>query len=178
LDSFDDLRQFINGLPGPKLTTTDVAQRLRAINEEPYNLYPDEDLREGCLTLYAAETAEGTEFPAIIGALPEYVEQETERRRLAFETVRRERIAEEKEALERRFFSGADCKWTPIQGSKALYTRLNGRAYRLAPTRDRRWELFRIQDPEDEGGRIGTYGSRGDANKALARVAYEPEPRW
>ena len=59
----------------------------------------------------------------------------------------------EREALERRFLSGADCKWTPVNGSKALYVRRNGRAYRLSPTKARRWDLFRIQEVGDEGNR-------------------------
>src|SRR5471030_1681232 len=32
----EDLKAFLNRLPGPVLTSTDVAQRLRAFNEEPY----------------------------------------------------------------------------------------------------------------------------------------------
>ncbi len=174
----EDLRRFLNSLPGPALTTTDVAQRLRAINEEPYNKYPDEDLRPGCLDLYKREVAEGTELPAIVGALQEFVEQESERRRREADAAYRERQKEEREALERRFVSGADCKWTSVGGSKALYVRKNGRAYRLSPTKDKRWDLFRIQDVDDTGKQVGTYGSRGDASKALAKLAYEPEPRW
>lgn len=65
-----------------------------------------------------------------------------------------------------------------MNGSKALYIRRNGRAYRLSPTKSKRWDLFRIQEVEDEGKLIGTYGSRGDAGKALVKLAYEPEARW
>lgn len=36
----EDLRDFLNGMPGPTLTTTDVAQRLRAFEEEEYYAYP------------------------------------------------------------------------------------------------------------------------------------------
>jgi hypothetical protein len=68
--------------------------------------------------------------------------------------------------------------WTSIGGSKALYIRKNGRAYRLAPTKDKRWDLFRVRDVEDAGTRVGTYGVRGDVNKVLSKLAYEPEPRW
>ncbi|WP_337186068.1 hypothetical protein [Phenylobacterium sp.] len=174
----EDLRQFLNSLPGPALTITDVAQRLRAIHEEAYSAYPDERLREGCLELYARETEEGTELPAIVGALQEYVEQERERLRLMAEARRRQILQEEKEALEQRFLAGADCKWTSIGGSRALYIRKNGRSYRLSPTKDKRWDLFRIQDVDDPGARVGTYGSRGDANKVLSKLAYEAEPRW
>jgi hypothetical protein len=33
----EDLQKFLNSLPGPSLTKTDVEQRLRAIWEEPYS---------------------------------------------------------------------------------------------------------------------------------------------
>jgi hypothetical protein len=116
----EDLRIFLNSLPGPSLTTTDVAQRLRAIHEEPYSSYPDEHLRAGCLDLYRREVAEGSELPAVIGALQEFVEQESERRREEKEAAYRERQKEEREALERRFLAGADCKWTPVAGGALL----------------------------------------------------------
>lgn len=58
------------------------------------------------------------------------MEEGRERLRLEAEAARRERLLEEKEALEGRFLSGADCKWTSIGGSKALYIRKNGRACR------------------------------------------------
>jgi len=32
----EDLLTFLNQLPGPPLTKTDVSQRLRAFHEEPY----------------------------------------------------------------------------------------------------------------------------------------------
>lgn len=40
----EDFRAFLNNLPGPPLTKTDVEQRLRAIWEEPYTSYPNEAL--------------------------------------------------------------------------------------------------------------------------------------
>ena len=43
----DDLRDFLNEMDGPKLTTTDVAQRLRAYIEEDYSPYPKEELKAG-----------------------------------------------------------------------------------------------------------------------------------
>lgn len=173
-----DLRAFLNELPGPRLTETDVAQRLRAIHEEPYSRHPDEALRESCLALYDREKAAGTELPAIIGALQEHVEVEGQRRRKEAEQRWRERREAERVGLEQRFLSGADCKWTPIRGSRELYTRKNGRAYRLAPTADKRWNLQRIEAVDDPGKLVGTYAARGDAGKALAKVAYEPEARW
>lgn len=174
----EDLRNFLNAMPGPSLTLTDVQQRLRAFHEEPYEPYPNEDVREGCLALYEREKAAGTELPAIIGALQEYVEAEEERFRREHEERWKRHREEERIALERRFLAGADCKWTPVNKSKALFTRKNGRAYRLEPTKDKRLSLYRIDDAEDPGKLIGTYGTRGDANKALVKLAYEPEPRW
>jgi hypothetical protein len=35
----EDLQSFLNAMPGPRLTLTDVAQRLRAMHEEPYSSY-------------------------------------------------------------------------------------------------------------------------------------------
>ncbi|AWI62463.1 hypothetical protein AB395_00006841 (plasmid) [Sinorhizobium fredii CCBAU 45436] len=61
---------------------TDVAQRLREFEEDPYTNYPNDDLRDGCLAIFAQEKAEGTELPAIIGLLSEHVEREEERIRL------------------------------------------------------------------------------------------------
>lgn len=173
----EDLREFLNELPGPKLTSTDVAQRLRAIQEEPYRHIPDQAIEPGCLELYAREKAEGTELPAIIGRLEIYVYEEEERLRLEHRDAAAKRREQERVELEERFLSGADCKWTPINKSKELYIRKNGRAYRLAPRKDKRWDLFRIEGHTDQGSLVGTYGSRGDANKALANLAYVPEPR-
>jgi len=174
----DDLRSFLNAMPGPTLTPTDVAQRLRAFHEEPYEPYPNEEVREGCLALYEREKAAGTELPAIIGALQEYVEAEEHRLRNEREERWKRQREEDRLALEQRFLAGADCKWTSLNKSKALFARKNGRAYRLDPTKDKRFDLFRIEDAEDAGKRVGTYGTRGDVNKALLKLAYEPEPRW
>ena len=82
------------------------------------------------------------------------------------------------QTFEQRFLSGADCKWTPLDRSKELYCRMNGRAYRLSPTPDKKWALHRIDNAEDEGVSIGKYATRGDATKALKELAYKPEPRW
>lgn len=174
----EDLREFLNGMPGPKLTQTDVAQRLRAFQEEPYETYPDQRVQAACLGLYEIEKAAGTELPAIIGALQEFAEIEEERLRKEHEDRWRRQREEERVALEQRFLAGADCKWTPLNKSKALFIRKNGRAYRLDPRKDKRWDLHRINDPKDAGKFIGTYGARGDVNKALMKLAYEVEPRW
>lgn len=173
----EDLRDYLNRMPGPRLTTTDVEQRMRAFHEEPYASYPNEELREGCLTIYEREKAEGTEMPAIVGALQEHVEQEEERlRREVMEAYRRQQ-EEARIALEQRFLSGADCKWTPVNRSKELYSRINGRTYRLAPTDGKKLKLQRIVSIDDENGIfIGVYGSRRDVTKALEQIAYQPEP--
>jgi hypothetical protein len=144
----EDLRKFLNSLAGPPLTPTDVTQCLRSVHEEAYNRYPDERLREICLELYNREVSEGAELPAIVGALQELIELEGERLRREAEAAYRERQREEREALQRRFLSGADCKWTPVDGSKALYIRRNGRAYRLSPTKSKRWDLPHHAEPE------------------------------
>jgi hypothetical protein len=68
----EDIQAFLNSLPGPSLTKTDVEQRLRAIWEEPYASYPNDDLKDGCVALYQSEKAQGTEMRAIIGALQEH----------------------------------------------------------------------------------------------------------
>jgi hypothetical protein len=172
----EDMREYLNGMPGPALTMTDVEQRLRAIHEEPYAPYPNDQLSELCLEFYAREKAQGTELPAIVGALQELVEREEERLRRELQERLQAAREEDRRQLEQRFLSGADCKWTTVDGSKQLYCRMNGRAYRLAPTTDRRWELHQVQSHDDPAGvLIGNYRQRGDATKALATVAYRPE---
>lgn len=175
----EDLVAFLNKLPGPRLTRTDVAQRLRAFQEEPYvDIYPDDRVKDACLALYAAELEAGTEMTAIIGALQEFADEEEQR--LDRERAERWRAAQaaERLALELRFLSGADCKWTPLEGSRAVFMRRNGRAYRLSPTKEKRWELHRIEGPTDPGDLLGTYATRGAVNKVIDKLAYEPEPRW
>lgn len=48
MDPLEDLRAFLNELPGPVLTITDVAQRMRAFEDEDYFSYPKEELQPGC----------------------------------------------------------------------------------------------------------------------------------
>lgn len=176
----EDLRTFLNRMPGPSLTSTDVAQRIRAFEEEDYFSYPKEELKHGCLALFEKEKAQGTELPAIIGLLREHVEREEDR--LHEEQQRTYRQAQENARLkgEKRLLSGADCKWTQLRKSPHWYCRANGRTYRLSPTKDKKWDLFRVNDVSDEkdGALVGTYLYRGDATKAVAKMAYEPEPRW
>ncbi|WP_396594864.1 hypothetical protein [Brevundimonas sp. R86498] len=129
------------------------------------------------MALYAAEVEAGTELPAIVGALQEFAEEEERR----LDDEHREKLkaaqAAERLALERRFLSGADCKWTPLEGSKALFMRKNGRAFRLTPTKEKRWELHRIEEATEAGDLLGIYATRSAANKVIDKIAYETEVR-
>lgn len=107
----DDLRDWLNRLPGPTLTPTDVAQRLRAVWEEPYNTYPKEELKAGCLALFEAEKAQGTEMSAIVGALQDHIEVEEERLPREHEAAYRKNRQDEQARLEQRFLAGADSGW-------------------------------------------------------------------
>jgi len=176
----DDLRDFLNRMPGPQLTKTDVAQRLRSFEEEQYFSYPQEELQAGCLELYEKEKAEGTELAAIIGLLQEHVEHEEERLRVEQQERYRKWREEDRLAREQRLLSGADCEWTQMQKSLNWYCRSNGRTYRLSPTKDKMWHLHRVHSVsnEEDGVLIGKYQRRGDATKVVAHAAYQPEPRW
>lgn len=176
----EDMRDFLNGMPGPRLTTTDVAQRLRAFEEEEYYAYPKEELQPGCLAIYETEKAAGTELPATIGLLRDHVEREEERMRIEQEERYQRWREEDRISRERRLLSGADCKWTQLQKSPNWYCRSNGRTYRLSPTKDKMWHLYRVSSTSDdeEGALMGKYQRRGDATKALAAIAYQPEPKW
>jgi hypothetical protein len=175
----DEMRDYLNEIEGLRLTSTDVSQRLREFQEQPFTEYPKEELQQGCLMLFEKEKAAGTELPAIIGALQEYIEQEEQRLYEEKQARWRARAAEEQEALEQRLLSGADCKWTSIKKSTELYCRINGRTYRLSPTKDKMWNLHRKQSMTDsDGALVGRYRARGDATKALKQIAYQPEPKW
>lgn len=171
----EDLRAFLNSLPGPSLTKTDVEQRLRAIWEEPYTTYPNDALKEDCQALYHSEKAQGTEMRAIIGALQEYIEQEDDKLRREQEENYRRWKEDERVKLEQRFLSGADCGWTRIEKSEEFYCRRNGRAFRIVQGKDKRWTLFRVKTIDDKGELLGLYQGRGDANKALKTIAYANE---
>jgi hypothetical protein len=174
----EDMRNFLNQMPGPALTLTDVKQRLRAMQEEDYVSEPDEAQRTACLAIFEAEKQQGTELPAIIGAIREHVTAEWLRRHNAEYEARQRQREEERVAREQRFLSGADCKWTPVNGSTEVYCRVNARAYRLSRGGDKTWKLVRIASVDDAHGVvIGSYGARSDATRALAQVAYQPEAR-
>jgi hypothetical protein len=171
----EDLRTFLIALPGPNLTMTDVTECLRAFHEETYAAYPNNRLEADCLALYAREKAEGTELPAIAGALRDFIEREEARLYDEQQAGWKAAAAAEKAALEQRYTSGADCKWTSVQGSTSLFCRINGRSYRLSPTPDKRWDLHRIATIDDKGILVGRYAQRRDVTKILAQVAYQPE---
>ena len=160
----EDLRKFLNSMPGPQLTATDVEQRLKAF-EEKLVAYPDEDLKEGCLALYEKEKAEGTEMFAIIGLLRDHLDSEEER----LHTEQQEQYQRWRE--EDR---------TQLQKSRHWYCRANGRTYRLSPRDDKMWDLYRVNSiaDDEEGALVGKYRARGDATKAVKEMAYKPEPRW
>lgn len=172
----DDLRDFLNRLPGPGLTTADVTQRMRAFEDEDYFSYPKEELQPGCLTIYEREKANGTELPAIIGLLRDHVEREEERLRAEQKERYEQSRDKERIAREQRLLSGADCKWTQLAKSPDWHCRTNGRLYRLSPTKDKIWNLYRANAVDSPNGSlIGKYQNRGDATKVVAQVAYQPD---
>ncbi len=175
-----DMLDFLNSLPGPALTTTDLEQRMRTMVDKEYIGVPDDDLRDECLEIYRAERSAGTEMPAIIGRLSEYVVQQWPRLQEARRHERERQLTEARENRERRLFSAADCPWTQVRGSKCFYCRKNGRTFRVRPLPDKTWEMHRVDEVDDgEGGQlIGHYRSRGDASKVVSKTALEDDSRW
>src|SRR5207237_4681379 len=53
----EDMRDFLNALAGPRLTGTDVEQRMKALQEEQPYEFANDDLQAGCLALYQREKA-------------------------------------------------------------------------------------------------------------------------
>jgi hypothetical protein len=47
-----DMRDFLNRMPGPPLSATDVAQRLSAFEEQDHE-YPNEEIQLSCLATHA-----------------------------------------------------------------------------------------------------------------------------
>ncbi|OYU71394.1 MAG: hypothetical protein CFE28_16190 [Alphaproteobacteria bacterium PA2] len=174
-----DLQEYLNGMQGPPLTRMDVAQRLRAFQDEGHRSPPNEEMKPVCLDIFEREKAEGTELPAIIGAIQEWLDKEELRLFFASMEARRKQVEEDKIALEQRLLSGADCKWTPLDNSAEVYCRTNGRTYRLLRTGNKMLDLHRIKNLDDQQSLlIGTYRTRADATKVVAESAYQPEPRW
>lgn len=53
---------------------------------------------------------------------------------------------------------------------------MNGRLYRLSPTKDKMWNLYRASRVDGPNGSLmGKYQRRGDASKVVAQVAYQPK---
>jgi len=176
----EDMRDFLNGMPGPSLTITDVAQRLSSFLDEEHWYAPNEELQPGCLSLYEEEKARGTELPAIVGVLRDHVDREVERIRIEREQQYQRQREQDQTSREQRLLSGADCKWTQLQKSPHWYCRANGRTYRLSPTKDKMWNLYRVAliSDDESGALIGKYQRRGDATKVVDTMSYQPEPKW
>lgn len=173
----DDMLAFLNGLPGPALTMTDLEQRMKAMIEEEYIGDPEPKLEAECLAIYQAEQEAGTEMAAIIGRLSDYVGAQWQRLRDEQRAEAERRSEEARLERERRLLSYADCPWTQIKGSKFFYCRKNGRVFQLKPNNDKSLTLYRVQEVDDaaSGDMIGRYRSRGDASKVVAKAAYAPE---
>lgn len=174
-----DLRDCLNALPGAQLTMTDVAQRLKAIQEDGYGLYPTPALEATCREIFVRERELGTELIAIIFLLEEIVETKREELRLAHEKQWRESQLAERAMMQQRLLSGADCKWTSLDASDVLFCRVNGRLFQLRKDLDKRWRLCRVQSVDETSPSvIGVYSGRREATKVVQGVAYQPEPRW
>lgn len=175
----EDLRVHLNRMAGPRLTLTDVIQRLRAFNEEPYEPYPDEDQKDACLEIYNRESSDGTDMPAIVGAIQQFVEEDREARERDRQEGYRARVEADRLAAEERLLSGADCKWTALGKSKTLHCRTNGRLFRLEPQPDKKLHLVRVKSVEDQNGElVGRYAGRTGATRVVGEMAYKPETRW
>lgn len=174
-----DLLDFLNSLPGKPLTMTDLEQRMRHQIEVEYIASPEPVLQVECLEIYQAEKSAGTEMPAIIGRLSQYVASQWKRLEDKRRQAEANRLEEARMARERRLLSYGDCPWTRIKGSKFFYCRKNGRVFQLKPNSDKSWNMYRVAAVDDieVGEMIGRYRSRADANKVLEKAAYEPE-RW
>ncbi len=172
-----DLLVFLNSLPGPHLTMTDLEQRMRHLIEVEYIASPEPKLKGECLQIYHAEIAAGTEMPAIIGRISDYVGDQWQRLWEEQRAEKAQRSEEARQKREQRLLSYADCPWTQIRGSKFFYCRKNGRVFQLKPDNDKSWNMYRVPSVDDtaQGVMIGRYKSRADANKVLAKAAFEAD---
>lgn len=171
----DDFLAFLNSLPGPPLTMTDLVQRKHSMEEDEYLGWPEPELREACQAIYADELALGTELVAIVGRINAFLKAETPRiweRQREAEQAKRDTARLERE---RRLLSPADCPWTQIKGSVCVYCRKNGQLFRLTPNKDKTLDMHRVESVDDKvrGELIGRYRTRTDANKVLAKLVYE-----
>ena len=157
---------------------TDLEQRMRHLIEVEYIASPEPDLQAECLEISQAEKSAGTEMPAIIGRLSEYVAAQWQRLQDARHKEEENRLEAARLERERRLLSYGDCPWTQIKGSKCSYCRKNGRVFQLKPYSDKSWNVYRVfaVDDKEAGEMIGRYWTRADANKVVAKAAHEPEP--
>lgn len=168
----EDLTEFLNQIEGPILTATDVQSRMDMMCEDRFETYPSPSKKAFCLAIYNEEKARGTELAAIVQRITDRCAEEEMREYDERRDRRKRELAEAAAALEARFLSGADCKWTPVKGHEGLYCRVNGRAFRLTRDREKKHLLHRIEQLGDSGEHIGRYSSRADASRALEAVAY------
>lgn len=70
----ENLRRLLNSLRGPKLTVTDIAQRLERSTCSPMAVVRASGYGWAALSFTSAKSPEGTEVPAVIGALQVFVE--------------------------------------------------------------------------------------------------------
>lgn len=173
-----DLVAFLNTLPGPKVTKTDVQQRILALEAQEC-MGQEDEFREACEAFYRQEVSQGTDMVATLMALQELLEDLYSKK--FEEDNRRKREAREQAKLEseQRLLSGADCPWTSYGISKSVYCRVNGRTYRVVTQPDKRIELTRVRNVDDgeAGVSLGLYRDRGTATAAVKKMAFEVEPR-
>jgi hypothetical protein len=128
--------------------------------EEEYPGYPKPKLEAECLAIYWAEKEAGTEMPAIIGRLSDYIGAQWQRLRDEERAKDARRLEMARLQRERRLLSYADCPWIQIKGSKFVYCRKNGRVFQLKPNSDKSLTLYRVQtvDHAASGKMIGRAG--------------------
>lgn len=171
-----DLTQFLNSLAGPRLTKTDVSERLKHEEDQQY-MQPREEFRTGCESVYRQDKHDGSEFFATVCRVRAHLEQEQVRHENQKEEDRKRCREEEYQSRIARLMSGADTAWTQQRGSQYWYCRINARAYRLSRTDDGRWKLERVQEIDDAtlGNLVGAYSSRREAGKSVKTIAYRPD---
>ena len=104
----------------------------------------------------------------------EHIDAEEQHLRREREEAYRRTKEEGRVRLQQRFLSGADRGWTELEKPGDFYCRRNGRTFRTVRGKDKRSKLHRVNSIEAAG--VLGYLGRGDANKALAQIAYQPEP--
>jgi hypothetical protein len=158
---------------------TDLEQRMRQQIEVEYIASPEPASQAECLDIYRAERSAGTEMPAIIGMLSQYVVSQWTRLKEERRLVEANRLEAARLARERRLLSFGDCPWMQIKGAQFFYCRKNGRVFQLKPNSDKGWNMYRAAavDDAEAGAMIGRYRSRADANAVLEKAATEQE-RW